>query len=214
MIGIDLYPSLFEPGCAGPGPRPSPGHGSSMNDAVGIRSNARPGPSWARPNWPLAELDELNLGLDPTQATIEKVKAAVAEKAAQTTSDPAGDPPRRRGQHPRDDADPHLSRARAPRRRPRSAAADPPRRPGRPHRRISRLLRRRPRPADLAVRRARLRAGDRARDRRASSSAITAATSASNICTSTTSRSGASSRSGWRARTPRSSSRPRASSRS
>jgi len=22
----DLYPSLFEPGCAGPGPRPSPGH--------------------------------------------------------------------------------------------------------------------------------------------------------------------------------------------
>ena len=23
----DLYPTLFEPGCAGPGPRPSPGHG-------------------------------------------------------------------------------------------------------------------------------------------------------------------------------------------
>ena len=22
----DLYPSLFDPGCAGPGPRPSPGH--------------------------------------------------------------------------------------------------------------------------------------------------------------------------------------------
>ncbi len=22
---VDLYPSLFEPGCAGPGPRPSPG---------------------------------------------------------------------------------------------------------------------------------------------------------------------------------------------
>ena len=22
----DLYPSLFQPGCAGPGPRPSPGH--------------------------------------------------------------------------------------------------------------------------------------------------------------------------------------------
>jgi 2-oxoglutarate dehydrogenase E1 component len=36
----------------------------------------------------LAELDELNLGLDPTQATIEKVKAAVAERVAQTTSDP------------------------------------------------------------------------------------------------------------------------------
>ena len=23
---VDLYPSLFNPGCAGPGPRPSPGH--------------------------------------------------------------------------------------------------------------------------------------------------------------------------------------------
>src|SRR4051812_30623791 len=42
------------------------------------------GPSWARPNWPLSELDEINLGLDPTQATIEKVKAAVAECAAAT----------------------------------------------------------------------------------------------------------------------------------
>jgi 2-oxoglutarate dehydrogenase E1 component len=42
------------------------------------------GPSWARPNWPVAELDELNLGLDPTQATIEKFKAAVAERAAAT----------------------------------------------------------------------------------------------------------------------------------
>ena len=46
------------------------------------------GPSWARSNWPLAELDELNLGLDPTQATIEKVKAAVAERAARETTDP------------------------------------------------------------------------------------------------------------------------------
>uniref|UniRef100_UPI0025CD6630 thiamine pyrophosphate-dependent enzyme n=1 Tax=Sphingomonas sp. TaxID=28214 RepID=UPI0025CD6630 len=40
------------------------------------------GPSWARTNWPLAELDAVNLGLDPTEATIEKateqVKAAVA----------------------------------------------------------------------------------------------------------------------------------------
>src|SRR4249919_1869551 len=47
------------------------------------------GPSWARPNWPLAELDDLNLGLDPTQATIEKVRAAVAEKAAATGAAPA-----------------------------------------------------------------------------------------------------------------------------
>ncbi|MFL6751857.1 MAG: 2-oxoglutarate dehydrogenase E1 component [Sphingomicrobium sp.] len=40
------------------------------------------GPSWSRPNWPIAELDELNLGLDPTQATIDKLKAAVSDKAA------------------------------------------------------------------------------------------------------------------------------------
>lgn len=58
-----------------------------MNDAVGF-SEPEAGPSWARQNWPLSELDELNLGLDPTQAVIDKVKAAVAEKVAQTTSDP------------------------------------------------------------------------------------------------------------------------------
>jgi 2-oxoglutarate dehydrogenase E1 component len=40
------------------------------------------GPSWARPNWPVEELDALNLGLDPTQATIETVRAAVAQQAA------------------------------------------------------------------------------------------------------------------------------------
>src|SRR5260221_13438160 len=55
--------------------------------ATGLEER-EPGPSWARRGWPLAELDELNLGLDPTQATIEKVKAAVADKAAQITSDP------------------------------------------------------------------------------------------------------------------------------
>src|SRR5689334_1243495 len=60
-----------------------------MNDLATGFEERESGPSWARPNWPVAELDELNLGLDPTQATIEKVKAAVAEKAAQTTSDPA-----------------------------------------------------------------------------------------------------------------------------
>ena len=38
------------------------------------------GPSWARPNWPVAELDPVNVGLDPTEATIEKV--AVEAKAA------------------------------------------------------------------------------------------------------------------------------------
>jgi 2-oxoglutarate dehydrogenase E1 component len=58
-----------------------------VNDAVGFVEREQ-GPSWARPNWPISELDELNLGLDPTQATIEKVKAAVAERAAQAASDP------------------------------------------------------------------------------------------------------------------------------
>jgi 2-oxoglutarate dehydrogenase E1 component len=58
-----------------------------LNDFVGF-AERETGPSWARPNWPIAELDDLNLGLDPTQATIEKVKTAVADRAAQTTSDP------------------------------------------------------------------------------------------------------------------------------
>jgi len=58
-----------------------------MNDMVGFEEREA-GPSWVRPGWPLAELDELNLGLDPTSAVIEKVKSAVAAKAAETTSDP------------------------------------------------------------------------------------------------------------------------------
>jgi 2-oxoglutarate dehydrogenase E1 component len=58
-----------------------------MNDAVGIIEREA-GPSWERPNWPVEILDELNVGLDPTQATIEKVKQAAAQKAAATTSDP------------------------------------------------------------------------------------------------------------------------------
>jgi 2-oxoglutarate dehydrogenase E1 component len=58
-----------------------------MNDAVGIIEREA-GPSWERPNWPVEILDELNVGLDPTQATIEKVKQAAAEKAAATSSDP------------------------------------------------------------------------------------------------------------------------------
>jgi 2-oxoglutarate dehydrogenase E1 component len=58
-----------------------------MNDLVAFEE-AEPRPSWARANWPIAELDDLNLGLDPTQATIEKVKAAVAQRASQSTSDP------------------------------------------------------------------------------------------------------------------------------
>jgi 2-oxoglutarate dehydrogenase E1 component len=58
-----------------------------MNDAVGMIEREA-GPSWERPNWPLSELDELNLGLDPTQAVIEKAKAAVAEKLEATGASP------------------------------------------------------------------------------------------------------------------------------
>src|SRR5690348_236297 len=58
-----------------------------MNDFVGFEEREA-GPSWERPNWPIAELDELNLGLDPTQATIEKARAAVAARMAETTGDP------------------------------------------------------------------------------------------------------------------------------
>ncbi|HVM38211.1 MAG TPA: 2-oxoglutarate dehydrogenase E1 component [Sphingomicrobium sp.] len=53
------------------------------------RDETEAGPSWARPNWPLAELDDLNLGLDPTEAVIEKVAAAAKGKAAAAGADPA-----------------------------------------------------------------------------------------------------------------------------
>jgi 2-oxoglutarate dehydrogenase E1 component len=40
------------------------------------------GPSWARDNWPLNDLDDVNAGLDPTRMTIEKVAAKAKEVAA------------------------------------------------------------------------------------------------------------------------------------
>jgi len=43
------------------------------------------GPSWARPNWPVTALDDLNLGLDPTEASIEQV-----QKAAKASAQAAG----------------------------------------------------------------------------------------------------------------------------
>ncbi|MDP8914698.1 MAG: 2-oxoglutarate dehydrogenase E1 component, partial [Pseudomonadota bacterium] len=39
------------------------------------------GPSWARDNWPLHDLDEVNVGLDPTRMAIEKVAAKAREVA-------------------------------------------------------------------------------------------------------------------------------------
>jgi 2-oxoglutarate dehydrogenase E1 component len=58
-----------------------------VNDVSG-QFETEAGPSWARPNWPVSELDDINLGLDPTQATIESFKKAATAKAAATTSDP------------------------------------------------------------------------------------------------------------------------------
>ncbi|HEX6375173.1 MAG TPA: 2-oxoglutarate dehydrogenase E1 component [Allosphingosinicella sp.] len=46
-----------------------------------IGSEREQGPSWARGNWPVVELDALNAGLDPTLMTIDKV-AAGAKAAA------------------------------------------------------------------------------------------------------------------------------------
>ncbi len=121
---------------------------------------------------------------------------------------PGRDPPRRRRQHPRDDADPHLSGPRPPRRRTRSARAHAARRPGRPYARPTMASAR-----TTSTGRSGSAARSASRPRRCARSStccrpITAATSASNICTSTRSRSAASCRSGWRARTPKSSFTP------
>jgi 2-oxoglutarate dehydrogenase E1 component len=61
-----------------------------MADDQPMMMEREPGPSWARPNWPVAELDDINLGLDPTQATIDAVRKVATEKAASAT--PAADP--------------------------------------------------------------------------------------------------------------------------
>jgi 2-oxoglutarate dehydrogenase E1 component len=58
-----------------------------MTDVIGFVEREA-GPSWERPNWPLSELDEVNLGLDPTQATIEKFQAAAKDRAAAAGAGP------------------------------------------------------------------------------------------------------------------------------
>ena len=47
-----------------------------------------PGPSWARPNWPVTTLDAVNVGLDPTEATIEQVAKAATQAAAASGASP------------------------------------------------------------------------------------------------------------------------------
>lgn len=61
-----------------------------MADDQSLTFEREPGPSWARSNWPLSDLDDINLGLDPTQATIEAVRKAATDKAA--AAGPAADP--------------------------------------------------------------------------------------------------------------------------
>lgn len=58
-----------------------------MADNTPIIMEPNPRPSWARANWPIAELDEVNLGLDPTQASIEAVKTAARQEAAASGAD-------------------------------------------------------------------------------------------------------------------------------
>ncbi|HET7708821.1 MAG TPA: 2-oxoglutarate dehydrogenase E1 component [Sphingomicrobium sp.] len=59
-----------------------------MADDQATILTSEPGPSWARSGWPLAELDELNLALDPTQATIEAVRQTASAQAAAKGADP------------------------------------------------------------------------------------------------------------------------------
>ncbi|QNM82573.1 2-oxoglutarate dehydrogenase E1 component [Sphingomonas sabuli] len=59
-----------------------------MADDQTISLDRAPGPSWARPNWPVSALDDFNLGLDPTEAMIEEVRQASSRDAAAATADP------------------------------------------------------------------------------------------------------------------------------
>jgi 2-oxoglutarate dehydrogenase E1 component len=59
-----------------------------MNDIATGFVEREAGPSWERQGWPVQELDELNLGLDPTQATIEKVKEVVTQRAVAAGAGP------------------------------------------------------------------------------------------------------------------------------
>ena len=157
------------------------------------------GPSWARPNWPVAELDPVNLGLDPTEATIEKVaEKAKAVAAATGVTDEAAI------RRAADDSIRAMMLIRTYRVRGHLAANLDPlgliaaRAAGRPDARLSRLHRRRPRPQDLSRRGARLRGSLDPPDPAGAAGQLLRHRSASNICTSTTWRSGASSRTGWR----------------
>jgi len=52
-----------------------------LDDVAGMIEREA-GPSWGRPGWPVAVLDDLNIGLDPTQASIDAVRVQAAATAA------------------------------------------------------------------------------------------------------------------------------------
>ena len=58
-----------------------------MDQLSGLQRESEEGPSWARPNWPLTELDDINLGLDPTRATLEKIAEGAKAKAVADGAD-------------------------------------------------------------------------------------------------------------------------------
>ncbi|MDQ4086553.1 MAG: 2-oxoglutarate dehydrogenase E1 component, partial [Pseudomonadota bacterium] len=53
-----------------------------MTDLTFMADEREQGPSWARDNWPLVELDEVNAGLDPTRMSIERLREGAKQAAA------------------------------------------------------------------------------------------------------------------------------------
>jgi len=57
-------------------------------DDQGMAIDREQGPSWARANWPVSSLDAVNVGLDPTEATLEQVGATATKMATAAGADP------------------------------------------------------------------------------------------------------------------------------
>jgi 2-oxoglutarate dehydrogenase E1 component len=54
----------------------------AMTDRDIMTNEREQGPSWARDNWPVTELDEVNAGLDPTSMSLDGIAARARESAA------------------------------------------------------------------------------------------------------------------------------------
>ncbi len=59
-----------------------------MANDLPTTNGKEPGPSWAIPGWPLAELDAVNSGFDPTGATLEQIGRRAGEREAEAGADP------------------------------------------------------------------------------------------------------------------------------